>query len=318
MVSQGAQTNGGLVNGRKLTKSYSEAGSKFGIPVPTSPYQQFFDEAFHQQETPPDHEPLQRTQSEEPPKSPYLITESPTETSPPLIEPQPVPREPRKSEDEESESGQKEIIIDFEPHISPEPMETRAKKRLLKTMSEGEILQERRKSQITDEELIRETFITSSSQENIKTEPERSFTPYFLNSPILHEDIFKEPPSGPPSGLFSPVTTTTTTSASTSFQMQESIDEEFHENLICGGRIWERKRSISLEDGVSSTSDPEVQETTILRPVPHKLATKSAPSSPGIDLVERKRTATDSVVPVFDDKTKSPFASCDSLTNDIR
>lgn len=71
MVSQGAQTNG-IFNGRKLTKSYSEAG-QLGTPLgggqvgpPTK------------EET--DHEPLHRTQSEEPPRSPFLVS-----TTPPLL-----------------------------------------------------------------------------------------------------------------------------------------------------------------------------------------------------------------------------------------
>uniref|UniRef100_A0A182K3W2 PDZ domain-containing protein n=1 Tax=Anopheles christyi TaxID=43041 RepID=A0A182K3W2_9DIPT len=77
MVSQGAQTNGGLNGGgRKLTKSLSEAGDRIqenGIdpntiqPVETGTSASV---AF-------DHELLHRTQSEEPPKSPYTITSPP-------------------------------------------------------------------------------------------------------------------------------------------------------------------------------------------------------------------------------------------------
>lgn len=71
MVSQGAQTNG-IANGRKLTKSFSEAGH-LGTPL-GGPLK----------EEPAEHEPLQRTQSEEPPRSPFMVDNTP-------------PRSPRES-----------------------------------------------------------------------------------------------------------------------------------------------------------------------------------------------------------------------------
>lgn len=61
MVSQGAQTNG-FLNGKKLTKSYSEAG-QLGTPLGAKEESE--------------HERLQRTQSEEPPKSPYIVNTPP-------------------------------------------------------------------------------------------------------------------------------------------------------------------------------------------------------------------------------------------------
>lgn len=67
MVSQGAQTNG-VFNGRKLTKSYSEAG-QLGTPLGGQ------GGAPAKEET--EHEPLHRTQSEEPPRSPFLISTTP-------------------------------------------------------------------------------------------------------------------------------------------------------------------------------------------------------------------------------------------------
>jgi len=67
MVSQGAQTNG-VFNGRKLTKSYSEAG-QLGTPLGGQAG------APAKEET--EHEPLHRTQSEEPPRSPFLISTTP-------------------------------------------------------------------------------------------------------------------------------------------------------------------------------------------------------------------------------------------------
>lgn len=54
MVSQGAQTNGEK-NNRRLMKSFSEVG-QFSIGTPGG------------SNVPESHEPLQRTQSEEPPR----------------------------------------------------------------------------------------------------------------------------------------------------------------------------------------------------------------------------------------------------------
>ena len=67
MVSQGAQTNG-LFNGRKLTKSYSEAG-QLGTPLGQA--------GGAGKDGEEHHEPLHRTQSEEPPRSPFLVDTPP-------------------------------------------------------------------------------------------------------------------------------------------------------------------------------------------------------------------------------------------------
>lgn len=76
MVSQGAQTNG-LFNGRKLTKSYSEAG-QLGTPLGGG-------HVGTQAKEETEHEPLHRTQSEEPPRSPFLLSMTPPPPFPSVI-----------------------------------------------------------------------------------------------------------------------------------------------------------------------------------------------------------------------------------------
>lgn len=59
MVSQGAQTNGDKNNARRLMKSYSEVGGQFGAAAAAAAGNAVNADS---------HEPLQRTQSEEPPR----------------------------------------------------------------------------------------------------------------------------------------------------------------------------------------------------------------------------------------------------------
>lgn len=290
MVSQGAQTNGILLpDGRKLTKSYSEAGAKFGQP--STEYD--------------DHEPLQRTQSEEPPRSPYFVKtppESPTlpptsespikEVQKPEEEEDEMEEEEEAEEEEESDRGtdneeslvyenlkvQKEIIIDFEPQVSPVK-----KKPLIKTASDGEILLDKRRAQrlSIDAELLPEKVITSVSHDNIRhVENEtRSFTPYFQNSPIRHENIFKTLSDEFPE-------------PAVSFRAQDSLDEEFHENLIYRGLFRKQSSSLSEHDGGDEDENEDNDEDE-----------------------------EDGVVPTLrlkPNKKISPFASTDSLANDMR
>ena len=178
MVSQGAQTNG-FVNGRKLTKSYSEAG-QLGTPLGGSSATTIPSTGVVTSggDCGTEHEPLQRTQSEEPPRSPFMVDTPPDSPKkfPKLVNKgttngdiDPVPRSPwrtseahRKLRDLEQPEDE-EILIDFKPApISPDarkaimatldcvPRVRRSINHLHKTLSDGEIRVERR-------ELIGET-----------------------------------------------------------------------------------------------------------------------------------------------------------------
>lgn len=150
MVSQGAQTNGNNMT-RRLMKSYSEAGERFGAAmsgVGTGyPYHYPMD-GYDDMRRGSEHEPLHRTQSEEPPRSPFLVT-TPPESLSNISQPQATPATGPPSAAETLQAPQqqpepaakkksktyKEIFIDFEP----QGVERRGKKRMLqKTMSEGE------------------------------------------------------------------------------------------------------------------------------------------------------------------------------------
>ncbi|KZC12372.1 hypothetical protein WN55_04077, partial [Dufourea novaeangliae] len=153
MVSQGAQTNG-FFNGRKLTKSYSEAG-QLGTPLGGG-------QTGTQGKEETEHEPLHRTQSEEPPRSPFLVDTPPLQTTSTIDGPEEIltngdvpehikniPEDQRRSVDLDD----KEILIDFKPApVSPDArallnrmsQSTRRFLPLQKTFSDGEIRIERR------------------------------------------------------------------------------------------------------------------------------------------------------------------------------
>ncbi|KAL6264753.1 hypothetical protein P5V15_004851 [Pogonomyrmex californicus] len=316
MVSQGAQTNG-VFNGRKLTKSYSEAG-QLGTPLGSG-------QAGTPAKDETEHEPLHRTQSEEPPRSPFLIS-----TTPPLpsittatvvveetlpngdiaIVPVDVCRPHRKSLDIDDQ----EIFINFKPApVSPDARAllsrisepTRRFLPLQKTFSDGEIRVERR-------ELIGESSEPSyphtcrrnqqdSWGRTVRTPVQFSSTPEdlsLLRSLSPHEDHH---------------------------------EEEFHENLIRRGLF--RKRSVSLEDGVQGLSSDDFM-------LPRSLPT--SPTSPTAAATTRRiaQTPKDDSLPTCAllhtavcptgystgagvagtsviGQVTSPFASSDSLTNDV-
>lgn len=298
MVSQGAQTNGIILNGRKLMKSYSEAGSKFGLP-PLHDFQQFETILGKGKSSHPilntsaitivyynifavDHEPLARTQSDEPPRSPFIVTSPPPQLPdlPPPAGTQSDTSSLSRSEDHESEDSaesKKEIFIDFKPQIPPEQGKP-TKRPLTKTKSDGEILVEQRKAAIVDDSVVPEKPVMSFSHENIVAAEEepKTFIPYFQKSPIRHEGIYK------------PLDDNIYSSLDQTVYGQDSIDEEFHENLIYN-RMYYRQDSQECGNGVAIVLDGH------------------SPNDEGI-------------VPSYlvPDRRLSPFASNDSLANDIR
>lgn len=239
MVSQGAQTNG--ISGRKLIKSFSEAGSKFSYDL-----------------SPPviDHEPLQRTQSDEPPRSPFITQ------SPPLLPPPSDSSSLSRSDHDSDSESKREIFIDFKPQVTPAV----GKRPLTKTASDGEILVERKATRSDKVSVSHENILGSSTEEE-----RRCFTPYFRTSPIRHE------------GICHPLEETVVYS-SLSFEEnnsnlhQDSLDEEFHENLIYN-RGYLRENECRVE---FSPSDECVVPSVCL------------------------------------ERRLSPFASSDSLANDVR
>lgn len=125
---------------------------------------------------------------------------------------------------------------------------------------------------------VPEKPLTSLSQENVSADDEPvSFTPYFQKSPIRNEGIFK------------PFEDNVYSSIDAGFYGQDSIDEEFHENLIYN------KSYLNRQDSQDSTG-----------------GNASKPSNILLD---------ECVVPsvcLLPDGKLSPFASNDSLANDTR
>nr|CAD7595190.1 unnamed protein product [Timema genevievae] len=383
MVSQGAQTNGGINNSRRLMKSYSEAGEgRFGAaPCPTGG-------SVYQKEPFDEHEPLHRTQSEEPPRSnplltpptwryakqliivssyrsPFLVTTPPESLGSPLhissssatlASTTDTLKTTTPDSSGRSKSGKsktyKEIFIDFEPQCS----ERRTKKRTLqKTLSEGEILIDRRRVYgVMDSDLNDASpMLASVSQEGLSDDNYQYYP---------REDVFLEPLEKRSASLFS--STPADLAVSSNIMLEDLQEDEFHENFIYRQDLVEfrglfRKRSVSLEDGVSSTAsdadlplfqqqmsqedDYEEEEEE-----EEQLETKSIPVSSEM-IAEVQRTSQeeqDEDMEICDEEEEdgvcekeqemlekngdisstivslaqrsSPFASSDSLANDVK
>ncbi|XP_015598809.2 uncharacterized protein LOC107269459 isoform X2 [Cephus cinctus] len=294
MVSQGAQTNG-FLNCRKLTKSYSEAGQfrePLGTTVPGGGSVNGKEEV--------EHEPLQRTQSEEPPRSPFIVNTPPRSPSisrsidqinGDLEEPvEQVLGKNIKLDDQE-------ILIDFKPApVSPDarallnqtPKPCRRILSLQKTLSDGEIQVERR-------ELVGEAGEPSyphTCRRNHQDHWNRTArAPILFSSTPEDLSLLRTPPP-----------------------TDDHREEEFHENLIRRGLF--RKRSVSLEDGVQGLS---AGEPLLPRSLPASPTTPSSvpgpqrvTQSPKSEPASRHLLHAGHIVGT----SSSPFASSDSLTND--
>ncbi|XP_045451650.1 uncharacterized protein LOC123660638 [Melitaea cinxia] len=169
---------------------------------------------------------------------------------------------------DDSEKNEKEIIIDFEPRPDEEaiPFTTlrRKNKRVLqKTLSEGEILLDARKTEIsTNAEGVKDApIVMSTSQENMtKEDREREamyrqyITKNYSQTPIKDEGIFGFEPDG-----------------SFSSSDGNAPYEDFHEKYISYKHEPFRIRSVSFE---------EKTERVYKEEVPLDGTAKSSPASP--------------------------------------
>ncbi|KAK6626476.1 hypothetical protein RUM44_008949 [Polyplax serrata] len=245
MVSQGAQTNGHSWNGRRLMKSYSEAGYPYGDGYLTDRNKE--------------HDVLTRTQSEEP-RSPYVkqsVMYWPGNEK--NIPSGSNKLDERKTTTSSSSKVYKEIFIDFEPMENGN--------RPGQAYTEPEFAPNHNLDAVdTDEQIVDcvDGIKVSLTSLGTVSDEERG------------KEQESEPRPFPPS--------------------QDSLDEEFHENLIYGGIFSKLSSSEQSMKPVLLNSKREVPDE------------RSGGSTPDDTDVFPMVTLNVSLV--------SPFASCDSLAND--
>ncbi|KAI8439309.1 hypothetical protein MSG28_013140 [Choristoneura fumiferana] len=213
---------------------------------------------------------------------------------------------------DDSEKNEKEIIIDFEPRPDDEaiPFTTLRKNRRLlhKTLSEGEILLDVRKTEIhTNGDGVKDApLIMSTSQENMTREDREREAIYmqyigqnYSQTPIKDEGIFGFEPDG-----------------SFSSSDGNAPYEDFHEKYISYKHDSFRIRSVSFEEQIESV---DVKKDAI----PATSTAKSSPGSPepvrnDIDIDQKiKRAIISKNVSTLTPLDKvSPCASNESLTVD--
>ncbi|XP_026495851.1 uncharacterized protein LOC113400488 [Vanessa tameamea] len=211
---------------------------------------------------------------------------------------------------DDSEKNEKEIIIDFEPRPDEEaiPFTTlrRKNKRILqKTLSEGEILLDARKTEMNTEGIKDAPIVMSTSQENMTKEDREREAKYrqyiaqnYSQTPIKDEGIFGFEPDG-----------------SFSSSDGNAPYEDFHEKYISYKHEPFRIRSVSFE---------EKPERVVKEEIPLNGTAKSSPASPdpiscNVDLEQKTKLTTtkSNITTILAPLEKSsPCASSESLTVD--
>ncbi|CAB3233975.1 unnamed protein product [Arctia plantaginis] len=212
---------------------------------------------------------------------------------------------------DDSEKNEKEIIIDFEPRPDEEaiPFTTlrRKNRRMLqKTLSEGEILLDVRKTELQANDGIKDApIVMSTSQENMTREDrerEAMYEQYIVQNynqtPIKDEGIFGFEPDG-------------------SFSSSDgNAYEDFHEKYISYKHEPFRNRSVSFEEPTEIiVNKDEILESSTAKSSPG--SPNPAPIHTEMDQKIKRAVISNTVTTILTPLDKvSPCASNESLTVD--